>query len=146
MAKDDRFDLDKLKSMGDCMDRLFDEWMNKDVPLLMLGDKMWAPAVDVSETSDSLIILVELAGVPKDNVKVAIKDEVLKISGFRSDPLGSKRVRLHRLEIMFGKFERFVPIPIPVEEERISAVMENGVLTITIPKIDMIREIPISDE
>mgnify|MGYP003572342539 CR=1 FL=1 len=83
------------------------------------GDR-WQPALDVFETDVSVVVRVE--------------GELLRVNGVRRVPSEPKARRLHRMEIAFGPFEREVRISLPFDREGVSAHLEDGFLTITLPK------------
>ncbi|MBN2056576.1 Hsp20/alpha crystallin family protein [bacterium] len=133
----------EFKEVSDQMERIFDNLVQQ--PLMMISESGWRPAFDVFETKDNLVILGELAGVLRKDISIVLDKEVLTISGCRQDKRPEKKERLHRMEIDFGKFKRQIRINIPIREGEIHAVMKDGFLEITIPKIvrDEFREIPI---
>lgn len=82
---------------------------------------------------------VELGGVRSQDVKVTVDGDVLKIQGARRAPSNDEVRRLHRMEIAFGRFERTIRIAIPFERERVNASLEDGFLTVTLPKREALR-------
>lgn len=105
----------------------------------MPGDR-WRPSIDVFETEKAVVVRVELGGVRSQDVKVTVDGDVLRIQGVRRVPAGEAVVRLHRLEIAFGRFERTIRIVIPFERERVNANLEDGFLTVTLPKREPVRK------
>ena len=97
------------------------------------GDR-WQPALDVFETEDAVIVRVEIAGVRGEDLRVQVDGEVLRVSGARRVPAEPKPGRLHRMEIAFGPFEREVRISLPFDRDGVAAHLEDGCLTITLPK------------
>ena len=103
------------------------------------GDR-WRPALDVFETEKSIVVRVELGGVRSQDVKVSVDGDTLRIQGVRHAPRASaETVRLHRMEVAFGRFERTVRIAIPFDRDRVQAHLEEGFLTIDLPKRDPVR-------
>ena len=103
------------------------------------GDR-WRPALDVFETEKSVVVRVELGGVRSQDVKVTVDGETLRIQGARYAPRTSADiVRLHRMEVAFGRFERTVRIAIPFDRERVHAHLEDGFLTVELPKREPVR-------
>lgn len=103
----------------------------------------WHPPVDVYETTAKVVVRVELAGVKREEVKVWLEGNTLKISGERYDnSTGEKRV-YHRLEVGYGYFECLIHLPIPVERENLQAKYKGGFLEVFLSKVPM-KEIPIS--
>jgi len=92
----------------------------------------WNPPTDVYETEDGFVVRVEIAGMKDADFEVAIENQVLMISGNRSE-LNERRA-YHQMEIRFGKFEIAVEIPVPVEIERSVAEYKDGFLVVQLPK------------
>ncbi len=120
------------------MNRLFGNFFGR--PLRAgTGDRVWAPVVDVYETKDELVVSAELPGVNEKEVQVSITGDVLTIKGERSQEREMKEENSYRLEWFFGKFERNVPLPIPVESGKVKATYKNGVLEIRLPKAEAVK-------
>ena len=90
--------------------------------------------MDVFETDDAVVVRVEIAGLRGEDLKVQFDGELLRVSGVRRVPTEPKARRLHRIEIAFGPFERQVRIGVPFDRDRVGAHLEDGFLTITLPK------------
>jgi len=97
------------------------------------GDR-WQPALDVFETEDSVVVRIEIAGVRGEDLRVQVDGEMLRVSGVRQVPTEPKPKRLHRMEIAFGPFEREVRISLPFDRDGVAAHLEDGFLTISLPK------------
>jgi HSP20 family protein len=94
----------------------------------------WIPAIDVYETPDSILVLMELAGVRKNDISVTFQDGFLTVSGERRNLCCDKPVGLHHMEIDTGRFQRKVKINAPVAGDGIEAVCRHGILRVTLPK------------
>lgn len=94
---------------------------------------LWRPPTDIYETETSFIIKVEIAGMREDDIEVAVENNLLLISGARSDT-PEQRAYYHQMEIQSGKFEIAAEIPMPVNVEQAGALYKNGFLTVTLPK------------
>lgn len=103
------------------------------------GDR-WRPDVDVFETERAIEVRVELAGVRRGDLHVAVDGQVLRISGVRRPPEGAGVQRLHQVEITTGPFERHVRIPVPFDREAVSARLADGFLTVTLPRRMPVRQ------
>ena len=92
----------------------------------------WAPAVDVEETEDAYRVEAELPGVHRDDVQVEVGGGVLTITGdFKEkERTGILRRRTRRT----GRFEFRTTLPMAVDSDKISASLQDGVLTVTVPK------------
>ena len=118
------------QSMEKMLDNIFDEMR----PTMFSAEQTWKPPVDIYETADEIVVLVEIAGMKKKDIKVTIEDDLLKISGLRPDYSPSAKMKLHQMEIDYGSFQRIVKIALPIDTENISAKYKEGFLQITLPK------------
>jgi HSP20 family protein len=92
--------------------------------------------VAMKDSGDTVNVAVELPGVSKDDVKVTVHENALTIKAERKQPELKNGETWIRNEISYGKFERTVNLPYPIVTEKVSAVHENGILNITLPKAD----------
>jgi HSP20 family protein len=90
----------------------------------------WVPSVDVLVTENSARVILELAGVPRENVRVTLQGKVLEIIGRRDPPRESRVADYHRAEIFFGEFRRTVELPWEADQARVDARYRNGMLDI----------------
>jgi HSP20 family protein len=98
------------------------------------GDESWRPAVDVYETEKALVIVVELAGVRRGDVRVTVDGDLLRIRGTRVPSRDEETLRLHQVEIASGPFERALRIGADFDRDAVSASLEDGCLRIVLPK------------
>lgn len=96
---------------------------------------IWSPPTDVYETEENYVIKVEIAGMRDEDFDVAFENNILMISGYRSD-LNERRA-YHQMEIRFGRFELAVEVPVTVDIEKATAEYKDGFLTIMLPKADV---------
>ena len=116
--------------------------------------RFWQPAADVHETSDALVIKLEVAGATTETLSVTLSGDGrhLTVSGARGEGSGEAKVLCHQLEIYFGPFERTFALPdhFRVDRDAITATLKNGFLTIRLPERTATplptRNIPISLE
>jgi HSP20 family protein len=90
--------------------------------------------VDVFETSDRFVVMVELPGLTHDDVQLQHHEDRLTISGVRRERESPPCEQFHRIERGHGSFSRTFQLPAPVDAERITADLRDGVLTVTCPK------------
>ncbi|CAO2840646.1 unnamed protein product [Amaranthus hypochondriacus] len=96
-----------------------------------------ATRVDWKETPEAHVFKVDLPGVKKEEVKVEVEEgRILQISGERSKEQEEKNDKWHRLERSSGKFLRRFRLPENTKMDEVKANLENGVLTVTIPKVE----------
>ena len=96
----------------------------------------WSPATDVQETDTDLLVHVELPGLSKKDIKVNMDNGVLTIQGEKQHAAEEKENRYHVSERTYGRFTRSFTLPSEVDAEKINAGFENGVLTLTLPKVE----------
>lgn len=124
-----------MLTLRDRMDRLFDDSLarlrgSED----SLAPSSWSPAVDIYETVDNLVIKAEIPGMSKDDITVEVKDSTLSLKGERKFEKEIKEENYQRMERSYGAFHRVFSLPTTVDQEKIRASYNNGVLEITIPK------------
>ncbi len=95
----------------------------------------FVPAVDVYEDKSNVIVETQLAGIDPEKVKVSIENDVLCIKGESEKKSEVDDKNYYRKEIRRGSFYRSVPLPAHVDGDLASAIAEEGVLKISIPKI-----------
>ncbi len=115
------------------MDRLFEDFFGDKGGFLAEAGK-WMPAVDVSETDDNIIVKAELPGMKSEDIDVSVQGDVLVIKGEKKEETEEKKENFHLIERRRGEFARSIRIPVPVDQDKVSAKYENGVLAVTLPK------------
>ena len=95
----------------------------------------WAPRVDIAETEKEFTIKAEIPEVKKEDVKVTVDNGVLSIRGDRHQEKEEKGKKFHRIERAYGTFTRSFRLPENVDETRIDAEFEDGMLKLNIPKL-----------
>ncbi len=119
----------EMATMQGALDRLFDETWRTTRGAADSGTL----ALDVQETDSAYVVSAALPGVSANDVNISLHDGVLTISGeTQQAPLENSRALL--LERTYGKLQRSIRLPQPVVQDSIEAVIENGVLTLTLPK------------
>ena len=91
------------------------------------------------ETKDALMVAAELPGVDEKDIHLSIIGDVLSVRGERQWNQEVKPENSYRGERWYGKFERTLPLPMPVQADKVTAKYRDGVLTITLPKVEEIR-------
>src|SRR5437870_7868462 len=101
--------------------------------LRLLVHARWQPDADTYETSTAVEIVVDLAGVDEDDFEVQLFEDVLVVEGRRQLPAGPERAMYHTAGIRQGPFRVELPLPAPVDAERVEARYDRGLLRVTLP-------------
>jgi HSP20 family protein len=124
-----------LSTLRNEIDRLFEAPLSEFARAshLLSGS---APAVDIYEDKDHFVVKAELPGMKKEDIDVSLHDGSLSISGERKTEEKWEEAEMHRSERFFGRFQRTVALPTPVNASSIKAQYQDGVLTVTLPKAE----------
>lgn len=95
---------------------------------------MTAPALDMSETASTIEVRVDLPGFKAEDINVELSQNVLTVSGHRTEEKSVEEKTFHRNERRVGKFSRSITLPASVVEDNVEAQYRDGVLTITLQK------------
>jgi HSP20 family molecular chaperone IbpA len=91
--------------------------------------------MDIYETPDTIIVLIELAGVAEEDMAITLFSDLLVVEGTREQPLTDVSA-CHQLGIKYGDFRAEVAIDAPVDHENVTVDYENGLLKIVFNKLD----------
>lgn len=121
--------------------KLFDDYndffRNNEFPTFKpSGLSNFTPVVNTREDDNAFHIDADLPGVKKEDIHVDVKDGILTITGERNHKEEVKEEDYYKVETSFGKFQRSFTLPSNVDSENINASTNNGVLEVTIPKIE----------
>ncbi len=139
-------DLDQLNAeLKKTMDNVF----GAASPMFSRYSQKWIPQMDLYETAEELFIVAAVAGVDKNTLEIEINERAAKISGIRQplQPAENKK-KFCLAEIQYGKFDRVLFLPCPIDTDQVSASLSSGMLRIKMVKqpIRGPRKIPISSE
>lgn len=96
----------------------------------------WAPALDIYEAGDALVVEAELPGMDPKDIDVTVDDGVLTIKGERKHERDVQEESYYRVERAYGFFQRAVRLPAEAEPDSVKASYEAGVLRVTVPKVE----------
>lgn len=102
-----------------------------DSPSSALRVKTHFPPLNISESEDAIFIKALIPGAAIEDIELTLSDSILTLKG----EIQTKQGKYHRQERPSGPFSRVVNINVPVEGEKVKAVMKEGVLTVTLPKV-----------
>jgi len=126
----------EMMTLREAMDHLFDDAFTRP---LTLRDGWSAPAIDMYQTDDEIVVKASLPGIKADEVQINITGEVLTLKGETKQVEEKKDKAWHMREQRWGVFERAVALPTVVVADKAKAEFENGILTITLPKAEEVK-------
>jgi HSP20 family protein len=101
-----------------------------------VAERMWAPALDISERKDAYVVTVEVPGVKADDLDITLEDGLLTIRGERRFTQETSEQQFHRVERRYGSFRRSITLPSQVQADQIEASFEDGLLEVVVPKAE----------
>jgi HSP20 family protein len=123
-----------LMSLQERMSRLFGESYRPQTEEDWALGGSWAPAVDIYEQENNIVIKAEVPGVDPKDVDIRLENNVLTIKGERKFDNEVKKENYHRVERAYGVFTRSFTLPTVVDPNAIKAEYKDGVLRVTLPK------------
>jgi HSP20 family protein len=126
----------EMMTLREAMDHLFDDAFTRP---LTLRDGWSAPAIDMYQTDDEVVVKASLPGVKTDEVQINITGEILTLKGETKQVQENKDQAWHMREQRWGTFERSIALPTEVIADQAKAEFENGILTITLPKAEEVK-------
>ena len=127
--------LDRWSNLRDELNSFFDMpfWSGSDrTSQLFTG---WSPALDLYESGDHFVAVIELPGMPKEDIDISLHDGTLTISGERKGESNNGETA-QRTERYVGTFRRSIALPTRVDANKVSATYQDGILKVTLPKAE----------
>lgn len=125
----------QLDTLRDEINRLFEAPFHS-----LFGDGSlldgWSPALDVHEDKDHLTVRIELPGMNKNDIDLSLHENTLTVAGERKAPETEPQATVTRAERYFGRFQRTLTLPKPVDADGVKAQYKDGILTVTLPKTE----------
>ena len=123
-----------LVTLRDRMNRLFEDVSGPRAEEKDVLASSWAPSVDIYENENEVVLAAEIPGVDEKDVEIKVEDNNLTLRGERKFEKETKEENYHRIERSYGSFFRSFALPSYIDQDRIEAEHENGVLKIRMPK------------
>jgi len=99
----------------------------------------WAPAVDILETENELILKADVPGVDLKDIDIQLENGTLTLRGERKLERDEKNKGFHRMERSYGSFARYFTVADTVDAEHVRADLHNGILSVTLPKKEVAK-------
>lgn len=121
------------------LNRLFDRLVSTDG-----GDRsgltLFAPAAEIEETDDAIQLKLEVPGLEKKDIHIEATPESITVSGERKSESRTEENGVTRSEFRYGKFQRVIPLPSQIQNDKVQAEYQNGILRLTLPKSEPERQ------
>ncbi|HIK28798.1 MAG: Hsp20/alpha crystallin family protein [Oscillatoriaceae bacterium SKW80] len=124
----------EIESLQREMNRIFDAL----TPTVegRVGGLAFVPAAEMQETPDAIYLKLEVPGMEPKDLDVQVTAEAVSISGERRFEKTDQENGSTRSEFRYGKFQRVIPLPVRIQNQKVSAEYKNGILTLVLPKAE----------
>ncbi len=120
------------------MNRLFDEFFREFglAPFRPFEERwdVFSPRIDMVEGDKEIKVSAELPGMDEKDIDISLSHDVLTIRGEKKEEEEYRGKNYYRMERSYGSFQRSIPLPCEVDDDKAEAIFKRGVLTITLPK------------
>lgn len=116
--------------------RPFDDTRQMELAGPRFAQTYWRPAADVCESERTIEVIVDLAGVDQDELDVILYQDAVIVAGQRRLSAAGPNGVYHVAEIRQGPFRLELPLPVTIDQERVEARQDRGLLRITFPKLE----------
>jgi HSP20 family protein len=126
----------------DLMRRQFDQLFNElTQPVESQTDTqpIWNPAIELQDAGDTIVVRAQLPGMDAKDLNVEVMKEAVSIAGERRHEQKAEENGFFKSEFRYGQFRRIVPLPVAVQNDKVEAEYKDGVLTLTLPKVEEVR-------
>jgi HSP20 family protein len=127
----------EMMTLREAMDHLFDDAFTR--PIDGRSGLSTLPAIDLYQDDDDVVVKASLPGLKKDDVQITLNNGVLTLRGEYKQDENNENTTYHIREHRTGAFERSLSLPVEIDSEKTKAEFENGVLTITMPKVEAVK-------
>ena len=134
--------LHDLMALKDRLNRLFENVLRKG-DFGGGGIPSWSPPVDLRENEEGFVLTAELPGVRREDIRVRVERGLLILEGQRPMDKGAREADHLRIERSYGPFTRSFHLPAPIDESKVTARFERGVLEVFVPKSPESRSHPV---
>ncbi|XQQ07622.1 MAG: Hsp20/alpha crystallin family protein [Leptolyngbya sp. IPPAS B-1204] len=128
----------------DLMRRQFDQLFNEltqpvDSQSQQSHPITWNPAIELMDAGDNIVVRAQLPGMEAKDLNVEVMKEAVSIAGERRHEQKTEENGFFKSEFRYGQFRRVVPLPVAVQNDKVEAEYKDGILTLTLPKVEEVR-------
>jgi HSP20 family protein len=126
----------EIETLRRQMDRMFDEMngLNREYQVT------WKPAIELQDRDDNIILRAEIPGIEGKDLDIRVTREAVAISGEHRYEKKAEEKGVFRSEFRYGQFQRVIPLPVAVQNDQVKADFTNGILTLTLPKLETAKK------
>lgn len=132
-----------FSSLQQEMNRMFDDFFQgtsvSPFPAAGISPAVFHPSVDVKEGEKEVVVQVELPGMEEKDVELLLEESSLVLKGEKKFEKEDKGEGYHTMERSYGAFHRRIPLPREIDLNKAKALFRNGVLTVTLPKLEQAK-------
>ncbi len=125
---------EELRRMQERVKNVMDTFLRTPMFIPQMATESWVPDMDVFETEEEICIMVDVAGLNKEDINITLEGDMLYIRGQRRNFSTSDPKKYHQIELRYGPFARTYRLPCSIEEDKVTASYRNGILEIRLPK------------
>ncbi|HEY9830822.1 MAG TPA: Hsp20/alpha crystallin family protein [Stenomitos sp.] len=125
----------EIDSLQREMNRLFDSLSPTPTTQENMGTAFIPPA-EIRETPEAIHLKLEVPGMEAKDLDVHVTAEAVSISGERQSETQSEEKGVTRSEFRYGQFRRVIPLPTPIQNDKVQADYKNGILSLILPKVE----------
>lgn len=126
----------ELETLRRQFDQMFDELAHNTASD---DQSTWAPAIELKDAGDTLTLRAQLPGMDAKDLDVQVSREAVSISGEHRTEQKTEEKGFFKSEFRYGKFHRVIALPVPVQNEQVKADYKDGILTLTLPKVEEVK-------
>jgi HSP20 family protein len=124
----------EIESLRRQMDNVFDELTQTSN-----SEASWTPAVELKDNGDTLVLRAQLPGLEAKDLDIQVTREAVSLAGEHRHQEKTEKDGFFRSEFRYGKFQRVIPLPVAVQNDRVEAAYKDGILSLTLPKVEEVR-------
>jgi HSP20 family protein len=126
----------EMNPMRETINSFFDDLLTRRLPAIS-GWGEWKPSINLLDNGAEYVIMADLPGYTPENVKITVQENTIQLSGKVQEEKDTTEGDFQVKERSFGTFSRSIPLPTQIKPEEATAKFKNGVLEITLPKVDV---------
>lgn len=104
----------------------------------------WTPAIELKDIGNEFVLRAELPGIDAKDLDVQVTKDAISLAGEHHQEDRSEENGFFRSEFRYGKFQRVIPLPGEVQNDRVKAEFKDGILSLTLPKIEQAKAVKLN--